>query len=144
MLLDLYSFGFRRSGIPDDSSGHGGGFVFDCRSLPNPGKFEEYRELTGLDASVQDWLGANEETETFLAYLKGILGLSVKKYIERDFECLMVSCGCTGGQHRSVYVAEFLRQHFAANSALMIQVTHTEQPFWPYIPDSGIPSVSKF
>ena len=130
MLLDLYSFGFRRSGIPSDESGHGGGFVFDCRCLPNPGKFGEYQVLTGLDTSVQAWLEAKEETEIFLNHLKGTLKLSVNRYIARDFERLMVSCGCTGGQHRSVYVAEKLHKHFAQYPGLSVQLTHTEQSFW--------------
>ena len=131
MLLDLYSFGFRRSGIPRDKSDHGGGFVFDCRCLPNPGKFEEYQALTGLDTSVQDWLEANEETAMFLNHAKETLELSVKRYIARDFERLMVSFGCTGGQHRSVYVAENLYKHFVGYPELYIQLTHTEQPIWP-------------
>ena len=131
MLLDLYSFGFRRSGIPSDESGHGGGFVFDCRCLPNPGKLEEYQALTGLDTSVQAWLEAKEETEIFLNHLKRTLELSVKRYTAREFERLMVSCGCTGGQHRSVYVAEKLHKHFAGYPGLSVQLTHTEQSFWP-------------
>ncbi len=131
MLLDLYSFGFRRSGIPSDESGHGGGFVFDCRCLSNPGKLEEYQALTGLDTSVQAWLEAKKETAMFLNHLKGTLELSVKRYIARDFERLMVSCGCTGGQHRSVYIAEKLRTHFAEYPGLSIRLTHTEQSFWP-------------
>ena len=131
MLLDLYSFGFRRSGIPSDESGHGGGFVFDCRCLSNPGKLEEYQALTGLDTSVQAWLEAKKETAMFLNHLKGTLELSVKRYIARDFERLMVSCGCTGGQHRSVYIAEKLRTHLAGYPGLSIRLTHTEQSFWP-------------
>ena len=131
MLLDLYSFGFRRSGIPSDESGHGGGFVFDCRCLPNPGKLEEYQALTGLDTSVQAWLEAKKETAMFLNHLQGTLELSVKRYIARDFERLMVSWGCTGGQHRSVYIAEKLRTHFAGHPGLSIRLTHTEQSFWP-------------
>ena len=131
MLLDLYSFGFRRSGIPSDESSHGGGFVFDCRCLPNPGKLEEYQALTGLDTSVQEWLEAKEVTAMFLNHVKGTLELSVKRYITRDFERLMVSCGCTGGQHRSVYVAEKLHKHFAGYPGLSVQLTHTEQSFWP-------------
>ena len=131
MLLDLYSFGFRRSGIPSDDSGHGGGFVFDCRCLPNPGKFEEYQVLTGLNTLVQEWLEAQEETPMFLNHVKRTLELSVKRYITRDFERLMVSCGCTGGQHRSVYVAEKLHKHFAGYLGLSVQLTHIEQSFWP-------------
>ena len=105
--------------------------MFDCRCLPNPGKFEEYQKFTGLDTSVQAWLEAKEETEIFLDHLKGTLELSVKRYIARDFERLMVSCGCTGGQHRSVYVAEKLHKHFAQYPGLSVQLTHTEQSFWP-------------
>ena len=131
MLLDLYSFGFRRSGIPSDDSGHGGGFVFDCRCLPNPGNFGEYQALTGLDTLVQEWLEAKEETAMFLNHVNRTLELSVKRYITRDFERLMVSCGCTGGQHRSVYVAEKLHKHFAGYLGLSVQLTHIEQSFWP-------------
>lgn len=105
--------------------------MFDCRCLPNPGKFEEYQALTGLDTSVQEWLEAKEETAMFLNHVKGTLELSVKRYITRDFERLMVSCGCTGGQHRSVYVAEKLHEHFAGYPGLSVQLTHTEQSFWP-------------
>ena len=131
MLLDLYSFGFRRSGIPSDDSGHGGGFVFDCRCLPNPGKFEKYQVLTGLDTLVQEWLEAKEEPAMFLNHVNRTLDLSVKRYITRDFERLMVSCGCTGGQHRSVYVAEKLHKHFTGYPGLSVQLTHPEQSFWP-------------
>ena len=105
--------------------------MFDCRCLSNPGKLEEYQALTGLDTSVQAWLEAKKETAMFLNHLKGTLELSVKRYIARDFERLMVSCGCTGGQHRSVYIAEKLRTHFAGYPGLSIQLTHTEQSFWP-------------
>ena len=125
MLLDLYSFGFRRSGIPSDESGHGGGFVFDCRCLPNPGKLEEYQALTGLDTSVQAWLEAKEETAMFLNHLQGTLELSVKRYIARDFERLMVNCGCTGGQHRSVYVVERMAEYFKGKPINII-VRHRE------------------
>ena len=105
--------------------------MFDCRCLPNPGKFEEYQAFTGLDTSVQEWLEAKEETAIFLNHVEGTLELSVKRYITRGFERLMVSCGCTGGQHRSVYVAEKLRKHFAGYSGLSVELTHTEQSFWP-------------
>ena len=105
--------------------------MFDCRCLSNPGKLEEYQALTGLDTSVQAWLEAKKETAMFLNHLKGTLELSVKRYIAWDFERLMVNCGCTGGQHRSVYVAEKLHKHFAGYPGLSIQLTHTEQSFWP-------------
>ena len=105
--------------------------MFDCRCLPNPGKFEEYQVLTGLDTSVQEWLEAKEETAMFLNHVKGTLELSVKRYITQDFERLMVSCGCTGGQHRSVYVAEKLHKHFAGYLGLSVQLTHIEQSLWP-------------
>lgn len=134
MLLDLYSFGFRRSGIPHDPSEHGGGFVFDCRCLPNPGKLEEYRQQTGLDQPVQDWLTQQPETEIFVQQLCGLLELSLRRYQVRGFARLMVSCGCTGGQHRSVYVAERLRAHFREWPELECKLTHTERSGWPANP----------
>jgi RNase adaptor protein for sRNA GlmZ degradation len=131
MLLDLYSFGFRRSGIPQDPSEHGGGFVFDCRCLPNPGRYDAYKPQTGRDAAVANWLRKQARTEVFVQQVIGVVTLSVDDYMERGLARLMVSIGCTGGQHRSVFVSERLRAHFAQRTNLTVQLTHTEQAHWP-------------
>jgi UPF0042 nucleotide-binding protein len=104
--IQLSSFSYKKGGIPVDYSGNGGGYVFDCRTLPNPGREEQYKQLTGKDASVIDFLENCPEVTQFFDGVKIILRLSIDNYIHRNFNSLMISFGCTGGQHRSVYFAE--------------------------------------
>lgn len=104
-LISICSFGFQRSGIPPDPSGHNGGFVFDCRGLPNPGRDPAFARLTGEDAPVQRYLEKHEQVGLFLDHALALILLNARNYRERQFERLMVSFGCTGGQHRSVYCA---------------------------------------
>lgn len=123
--VTIYSFSYKK-GIPDDYTGNGGGFVFDCRALPNPGRHDEYRGFTGLDQAVIDYLKDNLEVKYFLKRACKIIFSSVEEYTVRGFEHLMVSFGCTGGQHRSVYCAEFLYKELMNKYNVHLHVIHRE------------------
>ena len=110
LTVRMTSFSFHR-GLPSDDTGHGGGFVFDARSLPNPGREEQYKPLTGKDAPVADYLNQQESVHQYFANVKSLVDASVSSYQARGFKNLAVSFGCTGGQHRSVYLAEQMAKH---------------------------------
>src|SRR5579872_1544805 len=125
LTVRVFSFSFHRE-APKDESGNGGGFVFDARSLPNPGREERFRSLTGKDSSVQQYLEAQDSVRQFLANAKALVDESVSAYQKRGFSNLMVSFGCTGGQHRSVYLAEQLAAHLRAANGVNVIVRHIE------------------
>ena len=125
ITLRIASFSFHR-GLPQDETGHGGGFIFDCRSLPNPGRQERFKTLTGKDAPVVDYLNGQEAVHQFLASVMSLVDSSVSNYQSRGFKNLMVSFGCTGGQHRSVYLAEQLAKHVRRKSGVEVFVRHLE------------------
>ncbi len=123
--VDITSFSFRDQGYPPEKHGNGGGFVFDCRGLPNPGRLEQYKNKTGLDKEVIDWLKAKSEVEQFIANVYQILKQTIETYLERDFEHLEISFGCTGGQHRSVYCAETISQMISETFDIKINLEHS-------------------
>jgi aminoglycoside/choline kinase family phosphotransferase len=125
LTVRIFSFSFHR-GLPKDETGHGGGFVFDSRSLPNPGREERFSALTGKDVPVMDYLNQQESVHAFLAGVRALVDSSVSDYRRRGFKSLMVSFGCTGGRHRSVYLAEELAKHLRARNGVDVVVRHLE------------------
>ena len=123
LTVRIFSFSFHR-GQPKDDTGNGGGFVFDARSLPNPGREERFKELTGKDAPVIEYLQQQESVHQFLASVMSLVDASVADYQRRRFRNLMVSFGCTGGQHRSVYLAEQLAKYLGARNGVEVVVRH--------------------
>jgi len=126
LTVRIFSFSFHRGGVPKDETGHGGGFVFDARSLPNPGREERFKALTGNDAPVAEYLNQQESVHRFIANATSLVDASVGDYQRRGFKNLMVSFGCTGGQHRSVYLAEQLAQHLRGRNGVEVLVRHLE------------------
>jgi aminoglycoside/choline kinase family phosphotransferase len=125
VTVNILSFSFHR-GLPKDETGHGGGFVFDARSLPNPGREQRFKSLTGRDIPVIDYLNHQESVHQFFANVTALVDASVSNYQLRGFKNLMVSFGCTGGQHRSVYLAEQLAKHLRDKSGVEVILRHRE------------------
>jgi len=126
LTVRIQSFSYNE-GMPGDERGHGGGFVFDCRSLPNPGKLERYAKLTGQDAPVGAFLDKAPEVRLFMSNVRELIGQAVENYQGRNFTDLMVAFGCTGGRHRSVYCAELLARHLREKYGVRVEVRHREQ-----------------
>lgn len=125
LTVTVNSFSYKR-GIPIDVSGHGGGFVFDCRAIHNPGRYEEYKSLTGKDKQVIDFLNTENDIKQFISHVTNLVDQSVDKYQKRSFTNLMISFGCTGGQHRSVYCAEALAKHLKSKFDIKLVLRHLE------------------
>jgi len=123
LVVRVFSFSFHQ-GPPKDDTGHGGGFVFDLRSLPNPGREERFKNLTGKDAPVIDYLSPLESVRQYFGNVTSLVDAAVSNYESRGFKHIMVSFGCTGGQHRSVYMAEELTKHLRARKGLEVVVRH--------------------
>lgn len=126
LTISINSFSYKR-GIPPDNSGNGGGFVFDCRGLPNPGRLDEYKHLTGLDQDVIEYLKQYDEVADFINHAASLVEHAVEVYSKRHFTSLQVSFGCTGGQHRSVYCAEKLAERLYLYDNVKLEVRHREQ-----------------
>ncbi len=127
LTVRITSFSFK-NGLPLDDKGHGGGFVFDCRALPNPGRYGQYAALTGKDKPVIEFLNGEPEMQSFLENVFAIIDSSVKNYQSRNFTSLMVNFGCTGGRHRSVYCAEALAAHVKKKYGARVELAHREFP----------------
>jgi len=130
LKVRVFSFSFLHGGIPPDDSGNGGGFVFDCRFIYNPGREESFKSLTGKDSAIIEFLDSNDVMQEFLQNVFSISSAAVDNYLYREFANLMFSFGCTGGQHRSVYSAEKLGAYLKNKygSKVSINIYHNEFP----------------
>ena len=126
LVVSVWSFSYKK-GLPVDDSGNGGGYYFDCRSTHNPGRYERYKQLTGLDAPVIQFLEEDGEILAFLEHVYELIDFHVNRYIERNFTHLMICFGCTGGQHRSVYSAQHVAEHLHKRFAVEVHLCHREQ-----------------
>lgn len=126
LTVKVMSFSYKK-GIPNDASGNGGGFVFDCRAINNPGKYDRYKPFTGLDECVIKYLEDDGGITEFLDHAYALVDTSVKRYIERGFTNLMVCFGCTGGRHRSVYSAQHMAEHIHKKWNVKVELIHREQ-----------------
>ncbi|MCO6489754.1 MAG: phosphotransferase [Phaeodactylibacter sp.] len=127
LTVRINSFSYKQNGIPKDPTGNGGGFVFDCRFIHNPGRYEPYKKLTGRDEPVINFLRHHSQVEAFLNDVFRIVDGAVEDYIERSFTSLAVNFGCTGGQHRSVYAADALAKHLKEKYGVRVELEHIEQ-----------------
>ena len=126
LVVKICSFSYRK-GIPQDNSGNGGGYVFDCRGIDNPGRHEQYKEIHGRDKPVIEYLERQTRMEDFLNSVFDMVDISVEEYIKRGFDSLVVNFGCTGGQHRSVYAADALSRHLYNKYKVKVELCHREQ-----------------
>ncbi|MDP9041949.1 MAG: phosphotransferase [Bacteroidota bacterium] len=126
LIVYINSFSYKKS-LPEDTSGNGGGFVFDCRAILNPGRMEIFRSKTGRDKEVKDFLEQQTKMPEYLNSVFDLVDISVEDYIHRGFKSLMVNFGCTGGQHRSVYAADSLARHLKNKFGVTVEVNHVEQ-----------------
>lgn len=130
LKIKVNSFSYKKGGIPKDTSEHGGGFVFDCRGLLNPGRITEYKKLSGKDETVQYYLQTETKMNDFLEHVNALVDISVDDYLQRDFDSLSINFGCTGGQHRSVFAAEQVARHLKAKYKLEVELNHTNEKNW--------------
>ncbi|NDC38895.1 MAG: hypothetical protein EBZ48_12735 [Proteobacteria bacterium] len=121
--IHLSSFSYR-NGMPPIGGDHGGGFVFDCRCISNPGREEQYKEMTGLDQAVRAYLDSREETDIFFSHILALVDQAIESYLKRGFNSLGISFGCTGGQHRSVYFTERMARELRQRSGLKLELQH--------------------
>ncbi len=134
LVVTINSFSFIKTGYPKDDTANGGGFVFDMRGILNPGRYDDYKHLSGLDKPVKDFLEQQTKMPDFLNSVYSIVDISVEDYIKRGFESLMINFGCTGGQHRSVYAAEAIARHLRNKFKVKIVVNHTNKENWKIQP----------
>ncbi|MBS1492694.1 MAG: ATP-binding protein [Bacteroidetes bacterium] len=127
LKVSIFSFGYNKSGLPADQSGNGGGFIFDCRFMHNPGRLEEFKFKTGKEEDVIQFIENQTLMPQFLESVFKIIDMAVDNYIERNFSSLLIGFGCTGGQHRSVYASESLAKHIHKKyPTVSLEITHRE------------------
>ena len=136
LVVDVCSFSFIQQGYPKDETKNGGGFIFDMRGILNPGRFDEYKHLSGLDKPVKDFLEQQTKMPDFLNGVYSIIDVSVEDYIKRGFENLCINFGCTGGQHRSVFAAEAVARHLKNKFKVNINLNHTNKENWKRSPQT--------
>ncbi|MFL9481565.1 phosphotransferase [Chitinophagaceae bacterium LWZ2-11] len=129
LVIKINSFSYKK-GIPADESENGGGFVFDMRGILNPGRFDEYKKLSGKNKPVQDFLEQRTKMNEFLNSVWDLIDITVQEYLKRGFENLMINFGCTGGQHRSVYAAEQTARHLRNKYKVKVELNHTNEANW--------------
>ena len=129
LIIKVKSFSYKKA-IPQDSSNNGGGFVFDCRGILNPGRFDAYKTISGKDKAVIDFLEQQTKMNAFLNSAFDMVDISVEDYLKRSFENLAINFGCTGGQHRSVYAAEQMARHLKNKYKVKTELEHTNQSNW--------------
>lgn len=129
LQISINSFSYKK-GIPKDPTANGGGYVFDCRGILNPGRKEEYKTLSGLDSAVQNYLDTETQMPEFLEAVQNIISISIQDYIQRGFEHLQINFGCTGGQHRSVFASEKTAQFISKKFNIVATINHTNQKNW--------------
>ena len=129
LVVKIKSFSYKK-GIPQDESSNGGGFVFDCRGILNPGRFDAYKTISGKDKPVIEFLEQQTKMNSFLNSAFDMVDISVEDYIKRNFNSLAINFGCTGGQHRSVYAAEQMARHLKNKYKLNVELQHTNQNNW--------------
>jgi len=127
LVVRISSFSYKSTGIPVDETDNGGGFVFDCRGVLNPGRIEAYKTQTGRDKDVKDFLEQQTKMPQFLNSVYNLIDIAVEDYMKRGFANLQVSFGCTGGQHRSVYAADALARHLKNKYGVKIELRHLVQ-----------------
>lgn len=130
LVVKINSFSYKKGGIPKDETDNGGGFVFDCRGMLNPGRFKEYKTLTGNDKEVKDFLEQRTKMNEFINSVFNLVDISVEDYLHRGFDSLMISFGCTGGQHRSVYAAEQTARHLRNKYKVKVELKHCNEDNW--------------
>ena len=130
LLVKINSFSYLKTGYPKDETKNGGGFVFDCRGILNPGRIEEFKTQSGQDKPVKDYLEQQTKMPDFLNSVYNIIDIAVEDYITRGFESLMINFGCTGGQHRSVYAADAVARHLKNKFGVKIELAHNNKENW--------------
>jgi len=130
LVVKIQSFSYLKNGYPKDETKNGGGYVFDCRGILNPGRVDIYKTQSGQDKPVKDYLEQQTKMPEFLINVYNIVDISVEDYIKRGFESLMINFGCTGGQHRSVYATDALARHLKNKFGVKIEINHLNKENW--------------